>query len=585
MIFDNHRVVKPAPDNMNYERPWLKFYGKDTLPNLEYQDKSFYEYLVDSTRCRPDIAAINFMGRQIKYSELLSSVDACSKGLYEMGVREGDVFTVCLPNIPHTIIIFYALNKLGAIVNMIHPLCAPKEIQYAMELTKSKFIITTDLFYKNLKVVRHELDVNKIIVCSIPEYLNTVLSIAFWVKAGRKIEKIDYAKDTALVKWSEMMTTGKGSSAIFKNTKNYKDGAVILYSGGTTGKQKGVLLSTLNLNAMALQMVSHQEVDLKDDTKMMCILPLFHGFGLGVCMHAPIMMGATIVLVPKFSADDFAKVFAKYKPDYMAGVPTLYEALLRSETMKNADFTSLKGAFSGGDSLPESLKHRFDKFIAERGGTNKLQEGYGLTETVSASCVTPIGHYKSGSVGVPAPDMLYKIVEPSTENSCDTGVEGEICICGPTVMMEYYNEPEETALVLRKHSDGRTWLHTGDMGHMDEDGFVFFKLRIKRIIKSSGYSVYPTQIEEVIDKHEAVNMCCVIGVPDDYQVERITAVIVLNEGYSPSEELKESILKLCREYLAKWSTPRDIDFRDSLPMTKVGKIAYVELEKEYKAKV
>jgi len=579
MIFDNHRVVKSAGDSLNYERPWLKFYGKDTIPNLKYPDRTLYEMLSDTAEAHPDLIAVEFMGTRIKFRELLVYVDVCARGLNEIGFKEGEVFTVCMPNVPHAIIIFYAINKIGGIANMIHPLSAPKEIQYAMELTESKNIITTDFLYKNIKAVRDEIGTKKIIICKMGDYLNTLLSLGFWATSGRKIPKIAYDGDKALIKWMDLMEAGIKSSADVKSGKSANDGAVILYSGGTTGKQKGILLSSMNFNALSVQLSSHQEAPMLAD-KMMCIMPLFHGFGLGVCMHTPVVLGATIILVPKFSAEEFAKVFAKSKPQFMAGVPTLYEALLRSDIMKKADFSCLKGAFAGGDSLPEDVKHRFDTFMQERGGTIELQEGFGLTETVTASCIMPKGHYKSGSVGIPCPDTIYKIFEHGTEIPCEIGTDGEICISGPTCMMEYYNEPEETALVRKVHSDGRVWIHTGDMGHMDEDGFVFFKLRIKRIIKSSGYSVYPTQIEEVINKHESVVMSCVIGVPDDYQIEKIKAFVVTKEGFEKNDELKESLIKHCREYLAKWSTPREIEFREELPMTKVGKIAYTELERE-----
>ena len=584
MIFENNRVIKPAVDKLNYDRPWLKFYGKETLPNVEYPDKTLYEMLKDTAIHHPDNAAIEFMGTQIKFSELLSYVDVCAKGLYEIGVREGDVFTVCLPNVPHAIIIFYAISKVGAIANMIHPLSAPREIQYALELTKSEFIITTDFLYKNVKALKGELKLKKIVICKMGDYLSTLLSLGFWVTSGRKIPKIDYENDTSLEKWSGLVDKGIKSGANVKSTKNVNDGAVILYSGGTTGKQKGILLSSMNFNALAIQLPVHVEETILND-KMMCIMPLFHGFGLGVCMHTPIVFGASVILVPKFSADEFAKVFAKHKPQFMAGVPTLYEALTRSEVMKKADFSCLKGAFAGGDTLSQEIKEKFDAFMKERGGKVEIQEGFGLTETVTASCITPKGQYRPKSAGIPCPDMIYKIFEDGTEIPCPANVDGEICICGPTTMLEYYNEPEETALVIKIHEDGLRWVHTGDMGCMDEDGFVYFKQRIKRIIKSSGYSVYPTQIEDVISKHEAVSMNCVIGVPDDYQIERIKAVIVLKDGYNKDDAMRQSILDHCKEYLAKWSTPRDIEFRDELPTTKVGKIAYRELEDEYSEKI
>lgn len=577
-------AVIPAPDNMNYERPWKKFYENGTSPNLVYPEKTMYEMIEDSASRYPSYCAYEFMDTKVTYKKLIDQIEVCSKALLEIGVKQGDRVTVCLPNVPHAIIIFYSINKVGAIANMIHPLSAPKEIEYAMNLTDSKYLITTNFLYKNVKDVKDSIGIKKLIIAKMNDFLSPLMSLGFWLQAGRKIPKINMEEDEKLIYWEDFIALGEKSTKEVKSTMTVHDGAVILYSGGTTGTQKGILLSNNNFNALALQTASHQNEKIVGD-KMMCILPLFHGFGLGICVHTPLCLGGASILVPKFNADVFAEMFMKHKPQYIAGVPTLYEALLRSGKMKKADFSCLKGAFAGGDSLPEDIKVRFDKFMKERGGKITLQEGFGLTETVTASCLMPKSHYKPGSVGIPYPDTLYKVVVPGTQTTVPAGENGEICISGPTVMMEYYNESEETANVLKVHSDGRTWVHTGDMGYMDEDGFVFFKQRIKRIIKSSGYSVFPTQIEEVINKHEAVSMCCVIGVPDEYQIERIKAFVVLKKGYKESEELKESIMNLCRSYLAKWSTPKEIEFRNELPLTKVGKVAYTILEKEAKQKI
>lgn len=580
MSKNNHLVIA-APDNMNYNRPWIKFYEKDSPANLVYPEKTLYDMLAHSAEVYPELYAYEFMGTKVTYNKLHEQVNTCAKALKEIGVKEGDCVTVCLPNVPHAIIIFYSINKVGAIANMIHPLSAPKEIEFSMDLADSKYIITTNFLYKNLKPVRDSIDISKIIIAKMDDFLNPLKSLGFWLQSGRKIPKIDVENDDTLIYWEDFISLGESSQTIVTSNRSYKDGAVILYSGGTTGKQKGILLSSNNLNALALQTAAHQNQEMTGD-KMMCILPLFHGFGLGICVHTPISLGGCSILVPKFNADVFADIFIKYKPQYIAGVPTLYEALLRNDKMKKADFSCLKGAFAGGDSLPENIKTRFDEFITERGSKVTLLEGFGLTETVTASCLMPKSEFRTGSVGIPYPDTLYKIVKPGTQITAKLGEYGEICISGPTVMMRYIKEPEETANVLKVHDDGRTWAHTGDMGHMDEEGFVYFKQRIKRIIKSSGYSVFPSQIEEVLNKHEAVKLSCVVGVPDEYQMERIKAYVVLKDGYEESPELRESILNLCASYLAKWSTPRDLEFRKELPLTKVGKIAYTILEEQAK---
>jgi long-chain acyl-CoA synthetase len=571
----NEFLLKPAPDKLNYNRPWLKYYPKSVLPNIEYPDKSMYEMVKFTGEKVPEVYAVEFMGLQLNYKELLDLIDDCAESLIEIGIKKGDKVTVCLPNIPQAVISFYAINKIGAISNMIHPLSAPKEIEYYLKLTESKFAITTDFAFKNFEKSAEKLNLKKIIVCKIQDYLKTPKKIGYWLLGGRKIPKTP--KEDNIILWKDLMNLKSNINYDYPKWEK-DDPAVIVYTGGTTGNQKGVVLSNLNFNALALQTGSQVDVKLYD--KMMCIMPLFHGFGLGVSLHTVLCFGGNSILVPKFSVDDFAKTFNKHHPEFIAGVPTLFTALTQSQNMTNSDFTCLKGIFSGADTLPNDIKINFEDFIAKRGATVTIKEGYGLTETVTASCLTPTSEYRFGSIGIPFPDTLYKICTIGSEEECAIDENGEICIAGPSVMLEYYNEKEETDLVLEKHKDGHTWVRTGDLGSMDKDGFIYFKQRIKRIIKSSGYSVFPSQIENVLINHKAVANCCVIGVPDTYQIEKIRAYVVLEKGYETSNELQNELLACCKEYLSKFSIPREFIFRDELPLTKVGKISYTELEKE-----
>jgi long-chain acyl-CoA synthetase len=309
-------------------------------------------------------------------------------------------------------------------------------------------------------------------------------------------------------------------------------------------------------------------------------MPFFHGFGLGVTMHTTFVFGGQAILVPKFEVEEFSKTYNKHRPQFIAGVPTLFTALTKSKKMINSEFSTLKGIFSGADTLPIEIKKNFERFIKDRGAKVTIREGYGLTETVTASCLTPPKEYRRGSIGIPFPDTLYQICIPGTQEPCPADVDGEICISGPTVMLEYYKEKRETDIVLQKHDDGCLWVHTGDMGSMDKDGFVYFKQRIKRIIKSSGYSVYPTQVENVLMEHPKVANCCVVGAPDSYQMEKIRAYIILKDSKIASPELENDLLKWCSKYLSKWSIPQEFVFREELPLTQLGKISYLELQNE-----
>ena len=261
-------------------------------------------------------------------------------------------------------------------------------------------------------------------------------------------------------------------------------------------------------------------------------------------------------------------------------MPTLYEGITRNPYMDGVNLACLKGVFSGGDSLSIELKKKFDLFLKEHGATVQVREGYGTTECVTASCLTPYDMYREGSIGLPFPDTYYKIVQVGTTDELPYGEEGEICLTGPSMMMGYINQPEETKNTMRLHADGHIWIHTGDLGYMDEDGFIYFRQRIKRMIVTSGYNVYPSQLENIIDAHEAVQMSCVIGVKDPYKMQKVKAFVVLKPGVAETPELMESIREHCRRHIAKYAMPYEIEVRDSLPKTLVGKVAYTVLEKE-----
>ena len=403
------------------------------------------------------------------------------------------------------------------------------------------------------------------------------MKLGYTATQGRKLPKVP-ADDSLVIFWKDFLRAGKNTPDP-RYPRSGNDTAAILYSGGTTGTTKGILLSNLNFNALGLQTGAAGNC-LVEGHKMLSIMPIFHGFGLGVCIHTILIHSATCILVPQFTVESYAQLLKKHKPNYIAGVPTLYEALLRLKKAEDLDLSQLEGVFSGGDSLSIELKHKVDAFLKAHDSKEQVREGYGTTECVTASCLTPKTFYREGSIGIPFPDTYYKIVIPSTHDAVPYGTIGEICISGPTVMQGYLDKPKETAQTLQLHEDGLVWLHTGDLGLMDEDGFIYFKQRLKRMIITSGYNVYPSQIENVIDAHEAVLMSTVIGVKDDYKMQRVKAFVVLKPGYTPSEELKASILGHCKKRIAKYALPREIEFRDALPKTLVGKVAYTVLEKE-----
>ena len=562
--------------------PWLKYYG-NTPASLEYPHKTMYEMVEAAAKRHPNHVAYVFMGKKTTYTEFMKRIQAAAQGLYKMGIRKGDKVTICMANTPQALDCFYALNRIGAIPNMIHPLSASQEIAFYLNFSKSKAILTLDQFYYKVAEILPQLEnPTEILIARVVDELPAPLSALYpLTKSARAVKKLPKAGYTL---WYDMVKAGKNTRLPAQKSR-YDSCGAILYSGGTTGTTKGIMLSNLNFNALALQTIAASGFSMEEisNMKMLAVMPVFHGFGLGIGIHTPLVAGGTCILIPQFNVKVYAKTLMKQKPNLIPGVPTLFEALLRTEDLEGADLSFLKGIFSGGDSLSPELKKKVDAFLREHNCSEQIREGYGTTECVTASCLTPKDYARQGSIGVPFPDTYYKIVEPGTTNEVGPNIEGEICISGPTVMLGYMDNPYETANTLRRHYDGRIWLHTGDLGHMDQDGFVYFRQRIKRMIVTSGYNVYPSQLENIIDANDKVLISCVIGVKDPYRVQRVKAYVVPMPGVEPSETLKQEILDYCSGRIAKYAMPREIEFRKELPKTLVGKVAYRVLEEEANA--
>ena len=567
-------------ENITAKTPWKDHLGEVPF-HLDYFEGSMFEAVAAIAEKYPNNVAFDFMGRSTTYKTLVKEIEQCAKALKTIGVGEGDRVTIAMPNCPQAIQMFYAVNLVGGICNMIHPLSAEKEIEFYLNASESVTAITLDQFYNKFENIRHNTKVVNIIIASIKDELSKPVKAGYMLTEGRKVKKIP--DDAPVIRWKDFLHLSCHCFYNYKVERKGSDPAVILYSGGTTGTTKGILLSNKNFNALGQQVIAANPMFRVGD-KMLAAMPLFHGFGLGVCVHTMLSQGGRCILIPRFTAETYAKQIVKYKCNFIAGVPTLYEALLRLPSMENADLSSLKGVFSGGDSLSIELKKKFDKFLYDHNAKIQIREGFGTTECVTASCLTPPHMAKEGSIGLPFPDTYYKIVEPGTDKEVPYGTEGEILIAGPTVMMEYIGHPEETAQTLRKHDDGLTWIYTGDLGTMDNEGFIYFRGRAKRMIITSGYNVYPGQLENIIDAHEFVHMSCVIGVPDPYKMQKVKAFVMLKPGIPANDDTKEAILAYCRKNIAKYAMPYDIEFRAELPKTLVGKVAYRKLEEEEAAK-
>ena len=562
----------------NVATPWLDSYD-GVAPNLDYSEKTISGAVLETAAQEGDFPALTFMGKATSYTRLAQEIDRVARSFYALGVRPGTRVLVCLPNVPQAVFCLYGLNLIGAIPTMVHPLSAVSELTFYMNEASCSMAVTLDQFYGKFLQVKAQRPVEKVIVCRVSDELAFPLNIGQKLMTERKFPKVQEPD----IIWNDFLKLGESVTEGYVAPKDFRTEAVVLFSGGTTGTTKGIMLSDLNFNALAWQTANMANNEVHH-SKMLAAMPVFHGFGLGVCIHTLMFIGGTSILVPRFNVKSYAKLIRKTQPNYIAGVPTLFEAITRNRYLDGADLSCLRGVFSGGDSLTIELKKKFDKFLADHKATVRVREGYGTTECVTACCLTPYNKEKEGSIGIPFPDTYFKICKPGTTEEIPYGEEGEICLTGPSMMLGYIGHEEENKQTLQTHADGHVWLHTGDLGKMDDEGFIYFSQRMKRMIVTSGYNVYPSQLENIIEGHPAVQRSCVIGVKDSLKMQRVKAFVVLKDNCPADEEMKQSIMKHCKQHIAKYALPTEIEFRESLPTTLVGKVAYTVLEKEEAAK-
>lgn len=568
-LFAFLRRRKPIPE------PWAKYYTKEEL-NIKIPDISMYDQVKKSSYLYPNYIAYEYMGRKCNYQNFIKEINAYAKVFTKAGVKHGDIVTIMLPNMPNVLVSLYALNKIGAIANMVHPLSSEEEILFSLTSTKSKHLIMLNTFYTKIENIIDKTDVKEVIFASASDYMPFFLKVGYNLSQIGKYKK--HPKRDKYLSWKGFYKKYYSTEYI-KFPKFGKDTpAVIIHSGGTSGTPKNVVIQNRAFIFGALQ----EKISMKNLHAGDCclaIMPNFHGFGLSVLMHTPLALGCYSILIPQFDAKKFDIMFHKKNPSCVLGVPTLYEALMSNNNVKNLDLSNLKYIVSGGDILPKSLENKMNEYLKEHNSLGKITQGYGLSEALAAVCLACDDVNKSGSVGIPLAGNQVKIIDPATRETLKYGDVGEICVHSKAFMQGYLNDESETNTALQVHKDGHVWLHTGDLGYMDEDGFIFYKGRLKRMIVSSGYNVYPSHVEEVIESHPAVLQCTVVGVPHPYKQEVPKAFIVLKEGYI-AMFVKDDIKAYCKKKLSKYMIPAEFVFRKRLPKTKLGKVDFKSLQKD-----
>lgn len=567
-LLSNVRIKKKIP------APWAKYYTEKEM-DIKIPNITMYEQVKISANRYPNNRAILYQGKTITYKELMDNIEAICKSFKRAGVSKGDIVTICLPNIPEALYSLYALNKLGAVANMTHPLSAEEEIKFAVNSTNSKIIVMMDMFYDKVNAIINETNIETAIVCSATDSLNIFMKIGFYLIKGRKMTKIPY-KHSLYIRYPKFVKRCKNDEFVSHKKWGKNAPAVIIHSGGTSGTPKNVVIQNRAFYLGAKQ-TGDIDLHLKPGDSCLAIMPNFHGFGLSVCMHTALTIGAYTTLVPQFDAKKFDILFNKTKPTVVLGVPTLFEALINNKNVKDLDLSFLKYAISGGDILPKNLEDRINAYFQEHGSRARITQGYGLSEALAAVTLAHDNINKSGSIGIPLAGNYVKIIDPSTRKTVKPGEIGEIVIHSKGLMMGYLNDESETNAALQIHDDGHIWLHTGDLGYMDKDGFIFYKGRQKRMIITSGYNVYPSHVEEVIESHPDVLQCTIVGVPHPYKQEVCKAFIVLKDG-SHNLFVKNEIKAYCKKNLAHYMVPATFVFRKQLPKTKLGKVDFKVLQ-------
>lgn len=578
-------IQGPLTGHPSIDKPWLKYYTNEQI-KTDMPKMSAYKYLFEQNKKYLSRTALSYYGRKITFAELFIRIEETAKALKNIGVKENDIVTISMPNTPEAAYLFYAMSKIGAIANMVDPRTSAEGLKGYIEEVKSSIVIIVDSYYNKVKDLRKKGDIKQIIAISPAQSLPFGLNLGYNVKEfidGLKNSKNKIVLENGTMSWAQFIENGKGYK--LKTEIEFKSNRplVIEHTGGTTGIPKGVVLSNENINAVALQSVL-TGIDMQREHNWMDIMPTFIAYGVGMGLHLPLTIGMETILVPQFDPKKFDELLLKYKPIHMVGVPSYWGTIIKSKKLANKDLSYIIAPTVGGDAMDHTLEQQANNYLKEHNCSSKITKGYGMTEVTGGVSGTVDRNNHIGSVGIPFVRTTISIFEPDTEDELMYGQDGEVCITGPNTMLGYFNNLEATNTMLKKHKDGKVWVHTGDIGHINEDGSLFIVDRIKRMmIRYDGFKIFPSLIENVIGTHEAVDSCKVVAIADQEhsQGKLPKAHIVLKPQYKGKEEMiARQIRLLCSEKLPEYVQPVDYKFRESLPLTSVGKIDYISLEKE-----
>ena len=555
-------------------KPWLKYYDQkfidQTLPAL-----SAFEYVCQRSKNHLNDTALEYYGRKFTYADLIVNVKKTAAALRGVGVKKGDIITVVSIMTPEIIALFYAADMMGATLNLVDPRYSVEGIREYIEEVDSHLLVCLNVVYERCRQAAKRTNVEKVIVLSPADSLPPVMAVGYKLTTP---DKNKYASN--VIRWKQFIKGGEGQSTAAE-PYDPDHACVVVHTGGTTGSPKGVMLTDDCFNDIALQFQAYPKLFHRGQ-KLMNIMPPFIAYGFACGIHLPLVLGFTVIIIPNLDPDKLGSLVLKHKPEHMFGVPTHYQQLASDPKLRDKDLSFIINYAAGGDSLSRGAEQTVNDFLAAHGARYPIAKGYGMTEVSSAATVAAGLDNKPGSVGIPMVNTVVAAFEPGTDQELPIGQRGELCISGPCLMKGYYNKPEETAILLRRHPDGRVWAHTGDMGYLDEDGFVFLDSRIKRmIIRHDGFKVFPSMIENVVSRHPAVHQCSVVGCADkDHTQGRLPFVYIVLKADTTAKKKQviRELERMCAEELPEYVQPVAYKFISSMPMTPVGKVDYRQLE-------
>lgn len=558
--------------DMKIER--TKYGYIDKLPkDIEYFNGGLYDAIYEASCKWPHNIALEYFETQITYRDLIKKINKVAAALKAIGAKRSDRITVCMPNTPEAVYMFYAINEIGAIANMIHPLSSEKEIEDYVNQSESRIMLCVDISYPKVEAIIKNTELEQVIVVSPTRSMDFIVRAVYKLTKGRKNH---IKKSQHVLTWDKFLSRASKFVGNPHARVDSRDDAVIMYSGGTTGKPKGIILSNLNFNAQALGAKYLVPELFKTSHSFMAFLPNFHAFGLGCCIHMPLYFGARSFLIPQFNPKKFKKYITKYKVNILVGVPTVFDYLTKIKFKKN-DLKNVKYVVSGGDMISMSNKEKINEFLCTHGSKALIENGYGLTEASGGFIFSPLSIAEDpDAIGYPLPDNEVIIMNLKTHKSANLGEDGEILVRGLSVMKGYLGKPKETEEAFIKVGN-KKYLRTGDIGYIDDKGVVHFRSRLKRMIISNGYNIYPANIEDVTLRCSSVTSCAVVGREDKLRGEKVVVFVVAKEGVS-EWNIRRELNGIYRKYLAKYEIPREIRFIAELPKTKLAKVDFKALE-------